>query len=63
MSCSGRPRDLQMLKTDDAALTNSTDPTVLRSRIEQQSDLIMLLKNHSDAVSKVPSYMPITMLR
>eukprot|EP00040_Diaphanoeca_grandis_P030471 m.180115 g.180115 ORF g.180115 m.180115 type:complete len:327 (-) comp32005_c0_seq4:242-1222(-) len=52
MSCSGRPRDLQMLKTDDAALTNSTDPTVLRSRIEQQSDLIMLLKNHSDAVSK-----------
>jgi len=54
-NCSGRPRDLLKLKNDESFfedIANTTSPTVLRTRIQQQSDLIMLLKNHNNAVTK-----------
>lgn len=38
-------------RTDDTSAGGTNDPLVLRSRIEQQSDLIMLLKRHNDAVN------------
>lgn len=38
-------------RMDDNSGGGTKDPVVLRSRIEQQSDLIMLLKRHNDAVN------------
>lgn len=50
-----RPKDLRAMlddaRTDDASAGGTNDPVVLRSRIEQQSDLIMLLKRHNDAMN------------